>query len=175
MNLILFSGGIESTALLGLAKPSDQLLTVKAPYKNTLSGISNNYQQIADYYKLNVNYYESTALPALVSYEHQYNWLFVIAHLYALVYKPQELWLGYHSQETHQYQSYNIQRRYSYEQLHKMWYVLHPSIRINRPLQHLTKREQYQLIPQQLQTLTQSCYYQPRCNHCKKCQELDML
>ena len=51
------------------------------------------------------------------------------------------------------------------------WKLMHPTIPFLHPLDHLSKRQQWELIPEDVRPLVSSCIYHAMCGQYYKCRE----
>lgn len=172
MRLILFSGGVESTALLTLAKPDDIVLNVVAegePKTSSWRAIEN----IARHFDIRVEraYISSGGASEEGRSVYQLYWLTAVASL-RVMQKPKitEVWYGLHAGEPH---AGSVQE--DFIALRKTWEAVHPNVKLMWPLYHLTKEQQWDLIPEEIRYMVRNCYYLNNCGTCKKCLELKSL
>jgi len=168
MRLILFSGGIESTALLTIANPEDVALIVQPSLNGDFATYKDfTAQQIA--YRFGVRLAYAKALvpdPGPFHFVHQMTVFISLCNL-AVARDPKitEVWCGRNSAEP----SFEIKDYI--EQNMAAWKILHPTVPFLHPLDHLSKMEQWERIPLDVQPLVSSCIYHNNCGKCNKCEE----
>jgi len=171
--LILFSGGVESTALLTLAKSDDILLTIEPTFPNDLPSYSApKIDAIAEYYGLKIRYckVEIPIEPKPFRFVHQMRIFVSLANLWvAKDWAITEVWCGRNVKEP------NDNLRPLIDQMMNAWNVLQPRVPFQHPLDHLSKRQQWDMIPADVKPLVSSCMYHQMCGTCRKCMELVCL
>lgn len=171
--LILFSGGVESTALLGQSRLDDVLLTIQPTYPNDLATFrKNSAEALAKHYGLKMQYarIELPIEPQPYNFVHQMRVFVSIANLWvAKDVNITEVWCGRNSKEPKLLLAPFI------NQMMAAWDVLHPKVPFLHPLDHLSKREQWELIPGNIKPLVSSCIHHRICGRCYKCMELTCL
>lgn len=168
MKLILFSGGVESTALLTQANHDDIALVIDPVYANDMVTYrKHTMEQIAKAYGLNV-VYVNFQLPEFQDsvFVHQMSTFISVCNL-MVQRNPQitEVWCGRNVLEPTQDIREFIEKNMA------GWNTLHPDIPFNHPLEHLTKKQQWDLIPENIRPLVSSCIYHKFCGRCYKCKE----
>jgi hypothetical protein len=169
--LIFFSGGVESTPLLLQAQPNDVLVTVGPTFNNVLPSFHyNNCIKIADYFGLDVNFVQ-IALPVKhtnAKFVHQFSTFIAIAHLWCLR-DPDitQVWLGRNCTEV------PLTRNPTDPRTKELvcWNMMHPDIPAVHPLEHLTKQQHWEIIPDTIKPFVVSCDFQTNCGQCNKCKE----
>lgn len=166
--LILFSGGVESTAMLTQAKHEDILVTVSKTYRNYALGYNQtSIEYIASYYNKKIQYTEINIPVDTNSFVHQMWYLQAVATLWVV--KDQditEVWCGRHSTDLEK-----PELRSFIDKMMSIWDYTHPNVPFNHPLDHLTKLEQWNLIPNEIKQYVSSCSTGLRCGNCYKCKE----
>lgn len=166
-SLILFSGGVESTALLSISKPNDILITVDNVYQNYTSAYNrDSIDAIAQEYNKKINYC-TVELPIAVTFHvHQMWYLMAVAGLWAVA-DPDiaEVWCGRNSAEP------GAELKPFIDEMMSKWAVMYPKVEFRHPLDHLTKKEQWDIIPVTVQKHVHSCVHQTDCGLCPKCVE----
>lgn len=165
--LIFFSGGVESTALLTLADSYDIVVVVEPPLGITTTYKPESIDSILDYYKLKKHsaviqlpYLEGIPQDALKQWKHFMN----IADMMCAVYPSvSEVWSGRCLED-------NPEREYQ-----PAWPLLQPEVPWNKPLKHLTKKEQWDLLPTEVQQEVSTCIWHRDCGECFKCKEFKEL
>lgn len=171
--LILFSGGVESTALLTLASPEDVLLTIDPAYPHDLKSYrKDTAQQIARYFGLRMQYARATIPiePSPQRFVHQMRTFISLCNLW--VAKDESViavWCGRNSAEP------GPRLKPFIDQMMAAWDKLHPDVPFLHPLTHLSKREQWNLIPPKVRPLVSSCINHRMCGTCHKCLEWTCL
>jgi hypothetical protein len=165
--LILFSGGVESTALLTLAQRDDRLLTIEETFPQDLATFRRETaRRIARHFGLDIDY-ARIELPITGSFVHQMRVFISVCNLWcARDPSITEVWCGRNSTEP------NAHIRPLIDQMMAAWSVLHPTVQFLHPLDHLSKREQVELIPPEIRSIVSSCIYHINCGGCYKCREL---
>lgn len=167
--LILFSGGVESTALLTMSRPDDVVLTINPSFASEVETYRRDLsEQIADHFGRTVQYASITASvdPAPFQFVHQMRAFISVCNLWvAKDTRITEVWCGRNSAEPGE------KLRPFIEQMMQAWAVLHPNVAFLHPLDHLSKREQLALIPEAVRPLISSCMHHRWCGTCKKCLE----
>ena len=168
MKLILFSGGVESTALLTQASKEDIALVINPVYATDMVTYrKHTMEQIAKAYGLSI-VYVNFQLPEFKNsaFVHQMSTFVSVCNL--MVQKnPQitEVWCGRNILEPHK----DIQDYIEKNML--AWSILNPNIPFKHPLDHLSKKQQWDLISQNIQPLVSSCIHHTFCGRCYKCKE----
>lgn len=168
MNLILFSGGVESTALLTKAKKDDIALVILPTFDNDLATYrKGTTEKLAEYFGTQVIYGKvSITDNGPMTFVHQMSSFISICNLMAAKNPAiKEIWCGRNSSEP----SEHI-RKYINQQM-LAWSILHPDVAFLHPLDHMTKKEQLRLIPAEIRGLVSSCAYHSYCGKCPKCKE----
>ena len=190
--LILFSGGVESTAFLTLARKDDHILTVVDESSDEMMTTfrKENVEAILKYFNLKGHYMkvstEKKFEPKSNSpYEyHQIKVILPIASIWVTKHNKQwevesskpeitEIWYGMNQKDIRM----SIQRKTKqfYDQYIKSWEILHPNVKFIFPLGNLTKLQQWEMIPFAIRHLVHSCRrVQPGikfCGECFKCLE----
>jgi hypothetical protein len=78
----------------------------------------------------------------------------------------QEVWCGRNSAEPSQ----NIKP--FIDSMMDLWNIMHPNVLFKHPLDHLSKKEQWDLIPLEIKSYISSCCTANNCGKCFKCREL---
>lgn len=160
--LILFSGGVESVAIVHtLSAMEDVLLYVTPP--PWMLVFSNSARVPAEI--LNRKLLECRAPSNLAS--HQAEWLFPLAASYVKKYGFSEVWYGLHAGEINTQEKSDM-----YEKAKTAFDAECQGVSISWPLYHLTKREQFALLTDELKRSVVSCRTASNCGYCRKCLEL---
>lgn len=166
LNLVLFSGGVESTCLLRLVSSSDIIISINSPYKQ-INTYTKNSEHILDYYKLKREYVDVT-VPCVNGFVHQLDYFIPIAILIHHTIKFKEIWIGRCVEDMTPeilQKVDNLQKGLSH----------FCDVKINHPLDYLTKQQQYDLIPNKIKPYVMSCIYENNCGRCHKCEEKNSL
>lgn len=167
--LILFSGGVESTALLTRSSLSDVLVTILPTYPNDIATFrKDSAEAIAKHYGLRMNYVriEMPVEPIPYNFVHQMRSFISVANLWvAKDLSITEVWCGRNVKEPGPALAPFI------EKMMAAWAVLHPTVPFLHPMDHMTKRQQWDAIPKEVRPLVSSCVHHRMCGVCKKCME----
>lgn len=167
--LILFTGGIESTALLTISKPGDVLLSIEPTYPNDFTTYrKESSEKIAAHFGHAVQHAKASIPiePMPYRFVHQMRTFISVCNLWvAKDGRITEVWCGRNSAEPGEKLKPFI------DQMMSAWSVLHPNVPFLHPLDHLSKREQWELIPPELKPLLSSCLHHRMCGTCHKCLE----
>ena len=168
MRLILLSGGVESTALLTQSTPEDIAMVVEPTFINDLSTYRRSSVELMAK-RFGVKLVSAKAdVPDLGSrkFVHQMTTFISLASL-VVARNPQitEVWCGRNKAEPAE----NIKEYI--EQCMQAWAILHPLVPFKHPLDHLSKAEQWALIPKEIKPLVSSCIHHRFCGVCYKCRE----
>ena len=171
--LIFFSGGVESTALLNKADPMEDVLVTVLPTfpRDIVTSKMQSAQAIAERFGFTVNYaqIQLPIEPEPYNFVHQLASFVAVAHLWAVKdLSITEIWAGRNRSEVPVVRDVND---FKTQQL-MFWHALHPNIPFVHPLEHMTKLEQWQRIPDELKPLVNSCVTYNSCGHCYKCKEI---
>ena len=160
--LILFSGGVESTAMLGLAQPGDRLLSVAPVYERDIQLVARKALKIANYYGMAI---ERASLlmkrPPMQMWE-----LSSIASAFVAGDSSiTAVWWGMNKDDV------NALQQDSYDRVTAAWPLAHPTVPLTAPLRHLSKLEQWNMIPDEIKPHVHTCILHYVCGECRKCQE----
>lgn len=171
--LILFSGGVESTAMLTMADPKrDVVLTVRDygepdPLFEELAvaRICGNLG-----FSVNFAYMNCGTAREPSTFTYQLFALMAAASMWVSK-RPEitEVWHGMHSGGPNA----NIKEAY-YRTIHG-WAVLHPKVHFYSPLDHETKAEQWARISDKIRPFVRNCLHGNACGACRKCIDLKAL
>jgi len=170
--LILFSGGVESTALLSFYNPGDVVMIVedRAEHRTfDIDAVNNILNTLSifnvEWCYMHAGYYHEKTLYQLWS-------LMACASVYCARHRDvTEVWYGLHMGEPHVPSA-----RVEHVTIIQAWKVLFPTVRFYSPLIHLSKSEQWDLIPDHLKKLVRNCSFPGKnCGKCSKCKELQEL
>jgi 7-cyano-7-deazaguanine synthase in queuosine biosynthesis len=164
-NLILFSGGIDSAAIVAhLASADDTLLYVHSP-RGANPQFSNPAVHAAKAFGRPL--FEMQADEAFGG-EHQIHWLLEAADRQLRVKNYTNVWYGLFSGELS-----GNQKVASYAKAVSWFAGRNPSVSVSWPLYHLTKAQCVKLIPPHVFAHLSSCRYAANCQQCFKCMELN--
>lgn len=170
--LILFSGGVESTAMLTLRNPQDIITTVR----DTSKSIYRNYnekavEEIAKHLGVKIHYTD-IAIPI----EHKKNNLYQlltfvhIAGLWVTRFPSiKEVWYGLKKGEPIE------SMRKEFDWCVDMWGHAYPNTKLSFPFKDMEKGQIWKLIPDDLKPLVINCNEVNPCHTCSKCTELQKL
>ena len=171
--LIFFSGGVESTALLTTATKDDIVITVtdKTPNGMRLTYDPIAVKQISNHFGIKVQNC-NVEIPydaGEIKFVHQM-WLFLsVANLWAAKNNEiTELCFGANKEEFQDLMP-------ELYRIYEGWDILHPKVKFNHPLVHLSKQEQWNLIPDKVKPMVRTCIMISNCGRCRKCLELKNL
>lgn len=183
--LILFSGGVESTALLTIKQETDVVITIE----DTSPGETPTFNRqavlnIAHAFNTEVQFctiftpYERPKTMDTKYWVYQL-WPFLAVASAWCAKDPSitELWYGgeYGGVDL----LYDPWKKYV--QLHDGWNIMHPTVPIVFPLEAYTKEQHWELIPDHVKPLVRTCILNvhpekdENCGKCRKCLELKML
>jgi 7-cyano-7-deazaguanine synthase in queuosine biosynthesis len=163
--IILFSGGVESAALLPLANKGDTLLMVE-PFHgpDVVFFVREKALKLAAHYGMKVEI-ASFKLPAGIRPVQMWA-LSRIASLWVSTFtNTKEVWWGRNKDDIKPHMAVEFDR------IVESWKVAHPGVPLLSPLSHLSKAESWEVIPQELRPLVHSCIHVVPCGSCGKCQE----
>lgn len=168
MRLILFSGGVESTALLTRCSRDDVALVVAPTFNNDFATYrKSTCEQLAKRFGVKLVYAKAD-IPELgaQTFVHQMSAFIGLCNL-MVARNPRitEVWCGRNSAEPSADIKDYIERNMA------AWGLLQPDVPFLHPLDHLSKREQWALIPADARPLVSSCIYHSFCGMCHKCKE----
>jgi 7-cyano-7-deazaguanine synthase in queuosine biosynthesis len=174
MTLILFSGGVESTALAAMSNKNATLLHVDVPYTDVKPGYDiAKVRQIAQLLDRELVEYKQLLPIKPKTFIHQINWFLCAVHLVLLARPYKEVWWGMHRGESHKHHNWPVERRQMLLQAYTAHYQLHPKVPWLIPLEDKTKLEQWIMIPLNIRPLVVSCISAQQCNQCTKCTEFN--
>lgn len=177
--LILFSGGVESTAMLTIANPNDIIVVINQKYSLPPKHVQyqtyhpTNAKLIAKHFGFEV-YFCSFEISYVGNpftvFMHQINVFHSILNILC-VGDPNitEVWCGLRADEFLN----NPDSKALYLKIVKSFKILQPNISFKFPLDHLTKQQQWDMIPDSIKPLVSSCLTHNACGFCKKCVEFN--
>jgi 7-cyano-7-deazaguanine synthase in queuosine biosynthesis len=180
--LILFSGGVESTALLALKSPEDIALTIEDISPNnqsqTFNGdavhkISKAMNVRLDICKYSIPYRDQY-IPHYVDdnwYHQLWTFLPIVSIYLTKDYSVSEIWIGTGLNDD----MAKEREKKRYSQLLTGWNALHPTIPIVLPLSNLTEKQIWNIIPDYVKPLVRNCFHNNNCGQCPKCIKLKNL
>jgi hypothetical protein len=152
--LILFSGGVESTALMTMATPDDIALVIRpTDVKDVQAALTykqSSIDAISKFFNISVHYgeYVLPRIQTKTSHVHQMKMFIGMVHLMVSRYPSiVEVWCGRNCDEPN------------------------PNVPFLHPLDHLSKVEQMVLIPKEIRHHISSCVTHNNCGYCFKCKE----
>lgn len=167
-SVLFFSGGVESTAILEAYKETNiRLLYVYSPWNKNFK---DNALSVAEYYKKDLEFFEMRSTISEGRAIHQLNWYLMVAYLYSLKWPDiTAFYYGLHNQDfslVDKFGQYNLKKVKSH------FKNLIPNASFLSPFKHLTKKEQYDSIPEDVRSLIHSCNRTSKfCGKCSKCVE----
>ena len=170
--LILFSGGVESTALMTMSTPNDIAFVIRPmdmkEVSTALTYKQSSIDAISKFFNMPVHYgeYMLPRIQTKTSHIHQMKMFIGMAHLMVNRYPDiTEVWCGRNCDEPSPAIASMI------EQHMAAWPILNPTIPFLHPLDHLSKVEQMALIPKEIRHHISSCVTHNNCGRCYKCKE----
>jgi|688.fasta_scaffold239347_3 hypothetical protein len=170
--LIFFSGGVESTALLNQADPmEDVLITILPTFpRDMITSKLESAQAIAERFGFTVNYaqIQLPVEPEPYNFVHQVRTFFSVANLWvAKDLRITELWFGRCLED--------VSPPSRPANIIPAWNLLYSNIPWSRPLENVSKWDQWQSIPVDVRSMVSSCVTYNNCGKCYKCQEVQKL
>jgi hypothetical protein len=170
--LIFFSGGVESTALLNQADPmEDVLITILPTFpRDMITSKLESAQAIAEQFGFTVNYaqIQLPVEPEPYNFVHQVRTFFSVANLWvAKDLRITELWFGRCLED--------VSPPSRPANIIPAWNLLYSNIPWSRPLENVSKWDQWQSIPVDVRSMVSSCVTYNNCGKCYKCQEVQKL
>lgn len=170
--LILFSGGVESTAMLTLANEKDIVTTIRDTSKDIYRTYNEkSVEEITKKLEITLHYTD-LALPLKHrKYFHYQLLTFIhVAGLWVSRFPEiKEVWYGLSSVGPAEV------AKKDFDYCVDFWKRSHPNIELVFPLQHMGKKDIWKLIPKDVQKLVINCNQKIQCNRCHKCSELRQL
>ena len=168
--LILFSGGIESTAMMVIKDEADVVITIEDESPNEMPTFKRYaVDSISKVMNFDVNYCK-IQIPSERPTEHfvYQLWTFVsIASLWVnRDTSIKEVWYGLNSNEPYQ------PCMEQFERIVKGWEAMHPNVKLVFPLRAMTREQQWRIIPDNIKLLVRNCMFNKNCRQCRKCVEL---
>jgi 7-cyano-7-deazaguanine synthase in queuosine biosynthesis len=165
--LILFSGGVESTALLTIAAPDDILITINKVFSNSTPSFQKEFvDKVALYFGKQTNYCTVEIPSNTQVFVHQIQYFFSVASLWVAK-DPSitEVWNGTRNDEIPKNQNL-------FDRVTQSWDIMFPNVKFTSPLGHLTKQGHWNLIPEEIRPSVKSCTHAGAiCCCCQKCLE----
>lgn len=170
--LILFSGGVESTAMLSVSAIDDIALSV---YDR------GEPDPLFDAAK-------ATEIAKVLNRRHVFGWLDIgvmrprdafVYQTYALV-SAATLWVSKDPTITEVW--YGLKRGdptpnvvEPYRMCMKAWKAMHPRVPFRAPFINKTERQQWDMIPDRVRPLVRNCLHGNECGTCRKCLKLKTM
>jgi len=161
----MFSGGVESVALLSLAKKGDRLLLIEPWQTGQVAYIKKKIDVIVDYYNLPAERFSFTGkvrCPQMI---------LLLSAATARVFDDDsitEVWHGMHSGDI------TSSNENTFSRMCAAWEILSPNKPLRMPLRHETKMQQWSRIPDILKPYVHTCIHETVCGVCAKCKERQM-
>ena len=179
--LILFSGGVESTALLLRRNDDDIVVTVEdTSPRADMSFHPGAVKNIAAALNVDVRMCQIfTPIPRPKKIWHYQLWMILPVVSLCVTKDPSicEVWYGVNASEYSG--MYTADKKYT--QLETAWNILHPGVPIVFAMVEMTKAEIWNTIPNHIRPLVRTCIKNTHpdkdinCGTCRKCLELKML
>lgn len=170
--LILFSGGVESTALLTKASKDDIVMTIRDTSLNHYHTYHpNRIEEVARAMKVQIQYTD-IKIPIEKSKGFVYQlWTFIpITIMWASRFPEiNEIWYGLNNTEP------SALAKDDFEKCVKIWKIAFPQINLRFPLRRFSKEQQWSMIPKHIRPLITTCLNNNFCGTCRKCIELKKL
>lgn len=110
--------------------------------------------------------------PDPYNFVHQFATFVSVAHLWVVKDKSiSEIWAGRNQAEVPVIKDPN---NFKTQQI-LAWQTMHPNIPFVHPLEHLTKQQHWEMIPNDIKPLISSCIFHNSCGKCEKCVEFARL
>lgn len=152
----MFSGGVESTALLHLLNPVEDyvgIIDFHCRFANSFDHNLDMQHKILMHYgihnisvcSMKMDYVKNMVHGDTSGQYQPFASLFAerLPHL-------TEVWWGCHKTDTHDDEKWSRYR--------EAWALMHPTCKVRQPLEHLTKKEQWELIDDEVKPFVISCY-----------------
>ena len=170
--LILFSGGVESTAMLTKATKDDIVMVIRdTSPKAYITYHPNRVEEIAKAFGIKLHY---TDIKIPIERERNFVyqlWTFIPVALLWTSRFPRitEVWYGLNNQEPS-----DVAKK-DFDKCLEIWKTANSNITLKFPFRHLSKQQQWKMIPKHVQPLITSCLFGKFCGICHKCIELKEL
>jgi 7-cyano-7-deazaguanine synthase in queuosine biosynthesis len=167
--LILFSGGVESTALLTIANSNDILLICDIPRKDFGGGLDwEKCRRIARHFGNETVEFKFPTKIEGKQWMHQINWFIFASHMIAESRGDiSEVWWGIRYDD-----GINLpERKPIFEKCMTAWKILQPTIDFISPLEASSKTDQWKIIPNEIKRYVNWCNTNNNCGVCRKCLE----
>ena len=170
--LILFSGGVESVAMLTKASKDDIVMTIRDTSPNHYHTYHpNRIEEVARAMKVQIQYTDiKIPIEKSKGFVHQL-WTFTpIAIMWASRFPEiNEIWYGLNNTEP------SALAKDDFEKCIKIWKIAFPQINLRFPLRRFSKEQQWSMIPKHIRPLITTCLNNNFCGTCRKCIELKKL
>ena len=170
--LILFSGGVESIAMLTKASKDDIVMTIRDTSLNHYHTYHpNRIEEVARAMKVQIQYTD-IKIPIEKSKGFVYQlWTFIpITIMWASRFPEiNEIWYGLNNTEP------SALAKDDFEKCVKIWKIAFPQINLRFPLRRFSKEQQWSMIPKHIRPLITTCLNNNFCGTCRKCIELKKL
>lgn len=186
--LILFSGGVESTALLTRANRFDHILTVvdESSEEMMTTFRKDSVEAILKHFNLRGHYMTISSSKKFEPknnspYEyHQIKIIIPVASMWVTKHNKQwetekqsepeitEVWYGLNREDKDTLVKKKTKQ--FYDQYIKSWEILHPNVKFLIPFQNMSKAQQWEMIPFAIRHLVHSCRrVKPGIRYCGEC------
>ena len=172
--LLMFSGGVESTALLGMMNPVNDyvgIIDFHSPIDAPDHDLIRQWKILSHYGFQNVCVctlkMTRTNNQRLGDTSSQYQPFADL--MVARMSNIDQLWWGCHAGDTHDDEKWTRYR--------KAFSIIHPHCQVVQPLEKLTKREQWDMIDDEVKPFVVSCYeHHPEIvDNCKLCEDRKLI
>jgi 7-cyano-7-deazaguanine synthase in queuosine biosynthesis len=169
--LILFSGGVESTALLTKASKDDIVMTIRDTSPDDYYTYHpNRIEEVARAMKVQIQYTDLKIPIHKKQFVYQL-WTFIPVAIMWVSRFPEinEIWYGLNNMEP------SVSAKDDFEKCIKIWKIAFPQINLRFPLRRFSKEQQWSMIPKHIRPLITTCLNNNFCGTCRKCIELKKL
>jgi len=188
--LILFSGGVESTALLTLKSPEDVVITIQdtSPSgvmsfnKQAVLNIAAAMQCEVKFCTIHTPYGDPLVGEKVQPVYQLWPFLAVASAWCAKDPSISTIWYGYSLPQDEFDGTDSLYAPWKkYAQLYDGWNIMHPTVSIVFPTKKYTKLQHWEMIPDHVKPLVRTCLKNvhpdkdENCGTCRKCLELKSL